>query len=72
MQIFVKTLAGKVITLRVDRYDTVENIKFKIQEIEGVPSDQQKLVFDEKQLEDGYRLIDYITIKIYIGIRILL
>lgn len=59
MHVFYRNLVGKTVTLMMCSYDTVKNVKAKIQEIEGIPSDEQRLVFSGKQIEDGHTLAYY-------------
>ncbi len=59
MDLTIKTMTGKIFTLEVDSQDTIETIKLKVQDQEGIPPEQQLLTYEGKELEDGRTLNDY-------------
>ena len=59
IQIFVKTLTGKCLTFTIKPSDTIDLLKSKIQDKEGIPPDKMRLVFGHSQLEDSFRIADY-------------
>ena len=59
MQIFLKTLTGKTITMDVEKENTIYQVKNKIQDKTGIPTDQQRLIFESKQLEDFKMIKNY-------------
>lgn len=59
MQIFIKTLTGRTITLYINETDSIENVKQQILDLEGITIDQQRLIFSGKQLENNRTVADY-------------
>ncbi len=59
MQLFVKTLTGKTVSIEVEEGESIEDVKAKIAEKEGIPAEQQRLIFGGQQLQDAKTLDDY-------------
>jgi ubiquitin C len=59
MQLFVKTLTGKTVSIEVEEGESIEDVKAKIAEKEGIPAEQQRLIFGGQQLQDQKTLQDY-------------
>ncbi|OAG12331.1 ubiquitin-like protein [Paraphaeosphaeria sporulosa] len=59
MQIFVKTVNGKTITVTCHPFDLIAEVKLDVERKEGIPRDQQRLIWAGKQLEDDHSLESY-------------
>ncbi|KAL7543922.1 hypothetical protein ACHAXR_013301 [Thalassiosira sp. AJA248-18] len=59
MQLFVKTLTGKTVSIEIEEGESIEDVKAKIAEKEGIPPEQQRIIFGGQQLQDGKTVDDY-------------